>query len=226
MPGMDIVALSSALGRDIDSAEIISLVDTLAAAATGSSPTTRLKAEVSSFPDVTFHNYHPLGVSFSYIPSTVPGQASSSKLVLDRIDIYIADPSSSAAAPPARPGRQPKPTFSRFPLDLSLSFPTTSIALPSPPPAQPCTTSSRDTSPTASTTREREKIFVVRAQTRGRDFVAALGEPSRKGGGSGGVGGFAGVPPWMEWNNVELEVGEPQGNDEVSPLLLARGTSG
>jgi len=54
----------------------------------------------------------------------------------------------------------------------------------------------------------------------GKDFVAALGEPDRKGGGSGPSSGSIGI--WVEWTRDGLMV-EFGGDDSRGPQAWERG---
>ena len=60
----------------------------------------------------------------------------------------------------------------------------------------------------------------ITAQTPGKDFVRALGEPERKGGGSGPMSGSIGL--WCEWSRLGLMV-ELGGDDVRGPQAWDKG---
>ena len=66
------------------------------------------------------------------------------------------------------------------------------------------------------------QVMRLEEGTRGRDIVAALGEPSRKGGGTGWV------DVWLEYANVGvvLDLQDPRGDEIVSEAEQAKGIGG
>lgn len=148
------------------------------------------KPEVKTFagtPPATFHNYSTsLGVSFELQPLSSASDAepygSTSRLV--GIDIDNPEPNEDEAhdPKPAAMGRR-KPDVKR-----PACFPGFPILLPLPP----SSTLPAD-SPSSTTSRDGSRYFALRPSTTGKDLLLAFGEPSRKGGGSSGLG------IWTEW---------------------------
>ena len=144
--------------------------------------------EVKAFSDSVYFSLYPLGVSLvfhprdGYKPKTGATRAElkDDDLALASIDIYNHEASLQApttktqAAPRAASSR--KPTFAAFP-----AYP---LAI-----AHPSTSSPSDV-----------QTFLVDPATKGRDFVVALGEPDRKGGGEGSIG------IWTEWTQLGIMV--------------------
>jgi hypothetical protein len=155
--------------------------------------------EIKSYPDVVYFNYYSLGLSLLFIPingynpSTVSRQ-DLTLLVLDGIDIYnnlCADDSDAKTA-------SRSPAYS--------SYPITPIVLTVSP-------EGKERTPRAS------GLAVTRNMT-GKEFVEALGEPDRKGGGSGPSSGSIGI--WVEWTRDGLMV-EFGGDDSRGPHAWEKG---
>jgi hypothetical protein len=64
------------------------------------------------------------------------------------------------------------------------------------------------------------KTLSITPQTSGKDFVSALGEPDRKGGGNGPMSGSIGI--WCEWPKLGLMV-ELGGDDVRGPQAWEKG---
>ena len=132
---------------------------------TGSSGKTQIKA----YPDAVFVNYHNFGCSIEYRPTNSYKPSSNiqsitdlqtNNLALDKIDIYNSpheDESASPSPPTSKKTRsKTTPTFAKYPsLPLTITF------------------------------SHEPKSMSVSTNSTGKDFIAALGEPDRKGGGSG-----------------------------------------
>ena len=144
--------------------------------------------EVKAFSDCVYYNLHALGISLvfhpvaGYKPKTGTSRADlqEDQLRLASIDVYnheaaIDPPSSSSSKPsPSRPST--KPSFAAFPsYPIRISYPSNTI--PSTP-----------------------QTLLVDTKTVGKEFVSALGEPDRKGGGEGSMG------IWTEWTGIGLMV--------------------
>ena len=155
--------------------------------------------EVKSYSDAVYFNYFALGLSLlfkpvnGYKPKTGLKREDlrDSDLVLDGIDIYNVIKS-------AKPGTA-KP-FSAYPVSpfaLTLS-------------SQPA---EKDVKP-------RPSQFEVKPETTGKEFVAGMGEPDRKGGGAGPSSGSIGI--WCEWSRdgVMVEFG---GEESRGPQAWERG---
>jgi hypothetical protein len=161
--------------------------------------TTQVTPDVKSYPDAVYFNYYPLGVSLQFIPisgykprSGLPRQdLHDAHLVLDGIDVYN-DLGSDDKTSSRSPAYSP--------------YPTTPIALTVTP-------------ETKEGTSRPSALSVTRNMT-GKEFVTALGEPDRKGGGSGPSSGNIGI--WVEWTRDGLMV-EFGGDDSRGPQAWERG---
>ncbi|GFZ42925.1 hypothetical protein JCM24511_00643 [Saitozyma sp. JCM 24511] len=180
-------ALSAAFGNPPSSSAVTSFLSTLSG-----SP---VQPVIKSYPDATFHSYHPLGFDLVYHPSTSQTAQSSTagQLVLDTIDLYNPLPPPPAPTTSSRTKRS-GPIYSTPSLPITFHFPGSTLTLPPPKPGG----SSREIS--------RPKSLEVGQHTTGREFVSAFGEPSKKGGGTGWV------PPFLEWSRVEI-LGEDDETD-------------
>lgn len=136
--------------------------------------------QLKSYPDAVYWNYHLLGISLVFHPTTTSykpkigaslDQLDLSKLRLAQIDVYnhqsqLQDPNT---APTKRPSAL-NPTYAAFPAyPLLLRLPANS---------------------SSSTTH-----FPLLPNTIGSTLVTTLGEPDRKGGGEGSIG------VWTEWTS-------------------------
>lgn len=156
--------------------------------------------EIKSYPDVVYFNYYSLGLSLlfipinGYTPSAVSQDLQDTLLVLDGIDIYnnlCADNSDANTA-------SRSPAYSSYPIT-----PIVLTVLPE--------TKERTPRPSG--------LAITRNMT-GKEFVAALGEPDRKGGGSGPSSGSIGI--WVDWTRDGLMV-EFGGDDSRGPQAWERG---
>lgn len=162
------------------------------------------KIQVKAYPDAVFVNYYDLGCSFEYCPTNgykPPPNIQSitdlqtNNLALDKIDIYNSphEDESASSSPVASRGTKSRATltFAKHPgLPLAITF------------------SHELKSMTAST------------DSVGKDFVAALGEPDRKGGGSGPSSGSINI--WCEWTKEGVMV-EFGGQDARGPQAWDKG---
>jgi hypothetical protein len=158
--------------------------------------------EIKSYPDAVYFNHYSLGLSLLFIPingyrpsSSVSRQdLQDTLLVLDGIDIYndlCADESGTKIA-------SRSPAYSPYPIT-----PFVLTILPE--------TKGQTPRPTS--------LSITRNMT-GKEFVATLGEPDRKGGGSGPSSGSIGI--WVEWTRDGLMV-EFGGDDSRGPQAWERG---
>ena len=143
------------------------------------------EVKVKAYPDAVFVNYYALGFSIEYRPTNgykpSPNTQSieelqTNNLALDKIDIYNHLYNDEPnATPPPRTKSNIAPTFARYP---DLPFMVTFSLEP--------------------------KSISVSAGTTGKDFVAALGEPDRKGGGTGLSSESISI--WCEWTKEGVMV--------------------
>ena len=159
------------------------------------------KAQVKAYPDAVFVNYYALGCSFEYrltngykSPSNVQSIADlqTNDLALDKIDIYNS-PYEDGESNTAQKTKLSKtaPAFAKYPsLPLAITF------------------------------SHEPKSISVTTESTGKDFVAALGEPDRKGGGAGPSSGSINI--WCEWakEGVMVEFG---GRDARGPKAWENG---
>jgi len=181
-----------------DVKEYISSLSSLAGVGNGD------KTQIKAYPDAVFVNYHALGCSIEYRPTNgykPPSNAQSitdlqtENLALDKIDIYNSpyeddEPTSTSPTSPMTKSKT-TPTFVRYP-----SLPLTITFLHEP------------------------KSMSVSTKSTGKDFVVALGEPDRKGGGVGPSSGSINI--WCEWTKggVMVELG---GQDARGPQAWDKG---
>ncbi|TFK36852.1 hypothetical protein BDQ12DRAFT_685981 [Crucibulum laeve] len=165
--------------------------------------------EVKSYSDAVYFNYFSLGISLLFIPTDRYKPATGLKLhelqdqhlVLDSIDIYnISKP--KAPVSKATSTRSSELAFTTFPL---LPF-VLKISL--------------DMIDKEGKPLERPPQLDVLADTSGKDFVNALGEPDRKGGGAGPSSGSIGI--WCEWSKDGIMV-EFGGDEAKGPQAWERG---
>jgi hypothetical protein len=168
--------------------------------------------EVKSYHDAVYFNYYFLGLSLLFSPKSGYKPDTGLKredlrdddLILDSIDIYnVPKPISSLSGGGAKLPRLAELAFSTYPISpLVLSLATQTF------PKEGETTTTRPSS------------FDVFPTTSGKDFVAALGEPDRKGGGAGPSSGSIGI--WCEWSKDGIMV-EFGGDDARGPQAWERG---
>ena len=165
--------------------------------------------EVKSYPDAVYFNYYSMGLSLLFSPQNNYKPTTGLKredlrddnLILDSIDFYnVPKPISSLAGGIVKLPHTAELAFSTFPVSpftLSLSA--------QPPPTAPAA---------------RPSSFEIVPTTSGKDFVAVLGEPDRKGGGAGPSTGSIGI--WCEWSmdGIMVEFG---GVEARGPQAWERG---
>ncbi|TFK91656.1 hypothetical protein K466DRAFT_482224 [Polyporus arcularius HHB13444] len=193
--------LKSLLGLKPFSAELTAHISALATAA--SKPDVPAP-EVKSYSDAVYFNYYPLGLSLLFKP--VGGykpktglkleELQDNNLILDGIDIYNV-PKPKAGANASRATKSPYTTYPISPITLSL------VPLPADKEGK-----------------TRAESVSITPETTGKDFVLAMGEPDRKGGGAGPSSGSIGI--WCEWSKdgVMVEFG---GEESRGPQAWERG---
>lgn len=157
--------------------------------------------EVKAYSDVVYLNYFALGLSLLFVPqggykpSSVSklSELDSENLVLESIDMYNALPAKPSKTLPAFA------TFAALPVVLSLAG---------------------DIKNKDGKVITRQANILVSADSTGKDFVAALHEPDRKGGGAGPSTGSIGI--WCEWtmDGIMVEFG---GEEAKGPQAWERG---
>ncbi|KAF7985311.1 hypothetical protein HWV62_6489 [Athelia sp. TMB] len=164
--------------------------------------------EVKSYRDAVYFNYYALGLSLlftpqnGYQPTTGLKQEDlkDSDLILDSIDLYNIPKPIAALAGGAKLPRMAELAFSTHPVS---PFTVTLTSQPETP------------NQTA-----RPPSFDILTTTSGKDIVAVLGEPDRKGGGAGPSSGSIGI--WCEWSKDGIMV-EFGGEEARGPQAWERG---
>ncbi len=174
---------------------VIQLVESLAKAANApnSGP------EIKSYSDAVYFNYYQLGISLLFVPEggykpetgLKMNDLQHDNLILDSIDIYNV--------PKDKPNNNSQSKTARS----ELAF-TTFAMLPTTLPVL-AQTKGKDGKVV-----ERPSCLDIASETSGKDFVRMLGEPNRKGGGTGPSSGSINI--WCEWSNdgLMVEFGGPQ----------------
>ncbi|KAJ3754429.1 hypothetical protein EV360DRAFT_51657 [Lentinula raphanica] len=161
-----------------------------------------LTPQIKSFSDVVYYNYHALGLSLLFKPTNGYKPKSGLKraeleednLALESLDIYNIPISTSEYKGPKK--KTEETAFTTYPvLPISLDL-------------------------TQSTGEENKSSGSITSESAGRDFVQHLGEPDRKGGGSGPSSGSIGI--WCEWTKYGLLV-EFGGVEAIGPQAWERG---
>jgi hypothetical protein len=155
--------------------------------------------EIKSYFDAVYFNYYSLGISLLFVPKNgykpKPGlkmnDLQHDNLVLDSIDIYNV---SMTEAPDDDKYLRSEFAFTTFPI-VPIMLPITARA------------KDKDGKPI-----ERPSQLYITLESSGKDFVEALGEPDRKGGGAGPSSGSINI--WCEWSKdgVMVEFGGVQAN--------------
>lgn len=191
---MSDVRVRELLGHSPSSPDLAAYLSTLSSRVSASAA-----PQIKSYPDAVYFNYYPLGLSLLFIPiNGYRPQFGASRqdlqdihLVLDGIDLYN---DVCADKPDGKTGSAYSP-YSITPIALTLS-PETNEGKPRP------------------------SVLSIARNMTGKEFVAALGEPDRKGGGTGPSSGSIGI--WVEWTRDGLMV-EFGGDDSRGPLAWERG---
>ena len=161
--------------------------------------------EVKAYPDAVYYNFYTIGLSLLFVPTkgyrpktgATSEQLDLSKLVLDGIDVYNASSTKATDGKPAR--ALSNPAYSPFPMS-----PFTLYVHPE----------GKDGKVRPDTS------LSIGPETSGKDFVTLLGEPDRKGGGSGPSSGSIGI--WLEWFKDGLMV-EFGGDESRGPQAWEKG---
>ena len=167
--------------------------------------------QIKSYPDTVYFNYFSLGLSLLFSPEKgyklTTGlklhELDNDKLVLENIYIYNVPPK-NASHP------QSKGTFSHTAEIAYSTYPDFPLSL-----VLTADVGGKDGRPIS-----RPLKLDVLADTSGKDFVQALGEPDRKGGGAGPSSGSIGI--WCEWSRDGIMV-EFGGDDAKGPQAWERG---
>ena len=164
--------------------------------------------QIKSYPDAVYFNYFTLGLSLLFSPENgykpTAGlklhELDDDKLVLESIYIYNVPPKDASL--PRTSSHTAETTYSTYP-DLPVTLVITADV------------KDKDGKPIP-----RPPRLDVLADTSGKDFVQALGEPDRKGGGAGPSSGSIGI--WCEWSRDGIMV-EFGGNEAKGPQAWERG---
>lgn len=188
--------MSALLGHKPSSPVVSQYIDSLAEAAKVPGSKT---PEVKSYSDAVYFNYYPLGVSLLFTPQNgykpktglKLSELQEDNLILDSIDLYNV--------PEAKPEDINKPKTSRSELAFT-TFPISPIILPI-----TAQVKDKDGKPM-----ERSPQLEIALRMSGKDFVQVLGEPDRKGGGTGPSSGSIDI--WCEWtrDGIMVEFGGVQ----------------
>jgi len=181
MAGTDQPSVLELLGCSINSKALDSFIHDVH----GDSPQDP-KADVKAYSDCAYVNYFDLGLSFVFVTgdgSRIAPQGAildNELLVLDRIDFYNMGSSTTNLSSK----EQPYSTYPRLPITIPLK--------------------GRSIEET-----QQPSNLVLEELTTGKDILATLGEPDRKGGGAGPSHGSIGI--WCEWSKggIMIEFGGP-----------------
>jgi hypothetical protein len=178
------------IGLRPSSIAVSQYIDTVTEAGRVPNPIT---PEVKSYSDAVYFNYYPLGISLLFTPQNGYKPKTGLKLnelrqddlVLDSIDLYNMPTDKSNTS-------RSELTFTTFPISPVI-FPITKQM------------KDKDGKPI-----ERPPELEITPKTTGKEFVQALGEPDRKGGGSGPSSGSIDI--WCEWSKdgIMVEFGGSQ----------------
>jgi len=164
--------------------------------------------QIKSYPDAVYFNYFSLGLSLMFSPEkgyklTTGHELDNDKLVLESIYIYNVPPKNASHS-------RSKDTSSHAAEMAYSTYPDFPLALVLREDAR-----DKDGKPIT-----RPPKLDVLADTSGKDFVHALGEPDRKGGGAGPSSGSIGI--WCEWSRDGIMV-EFGGDEAKGPQAWERG---
>ncbi|KAI6162064.1 hypothetical protein EDD17DRAFT_589292 [Pisolithus thermaeus] len=165
-----------------------------------------LTPEVKTYPDMVYFNYHKLGVSLQFAPrggykpkaGLVRDQLKDDCLSLEGIDIYNGSKPQSGDARAEASSQSAQSAFSPCPL-LPLRLPRVASA------------HGEDST---------QSYISIAANTTGKEFVSWLGEPCRKGGGTGPSSGSINI--WCEWSREGIMV-EFGGTEARGPQAWEKG---
>ncbi|KAK0208156.1 hypothetical protein DFS33DRAFT_417220 [Desarmillaria ectypa] len=175
------------------------------------SGSTTVTAEIKSYPDLVYFNYYTIGVSFQFKPTDgyrpkmglKESDLEKNRLILDGVDFYnIPKVESSDPKAKGTSARRAEIAFSSYPVS-----PLTLII-------------AADIKDKDGKVLTRPPYFDVLPASTGKDFVQCLGEPDRKGGGSGPSTGSIGI--WCEWSEDGILV-EFGGDEAKGPQAWERG---
>ncbi|KAJ3750582.1 hypothetical protein DFH05DRAFT_97103 [Lentinula detonsa] len=164
-----------------------------------------LTPEIKSYSDVVYYNFHALGLSLLFKPTDgykprtglLRSELMEDKLVLDSLDIYNIPASRSDSK-----GSQKKREEIAF-----ATYPMSPVIL-------------NLTDPEEEEGKNIPHSLQISKESTGKDFVQGLGEPDRKGGGSGPSSGSIGI--WCEWTKHGILV-EFGGVEAIGPQAWERG---
>lgn len=145
------------------------------------------RPEIKSYSDAVYFNYYPIGLSIMFVPSRGYKPVNDIKLEDLKTDLLFVDSIDlyHTPLPASAKGASSYANFAGLPLKMQLHFPTAVNDI--------CSTD-----------------IVFTSKSTGKEVVAALGEPDRKGGGSGPTSGSIDI--WCEWSKegIMIEFGGAQ----------------
>ncbi|EJD55420.1 hypothetical protein AURDEDRAFT_109749 [Auricularia subglabra TFB-10046 SS5] len=163
-----------------------------------SDSSTVVPPEVKAYRDCVYFNYFEIGLSLQFVPTE--GYTLSQglqmeglaleRLALETIDLYNVPDASPENARAKTKASHYRP-YPKFPIELS--FPGGASG---------------------------ETALAISPETTGKDIVAPLGEPDRKGGGTGPSSGSIGI--WCEWSKLGMMV-EFGGDEARGPQAWEKG---
>ncbi|PPQ62958.1 hypothetical protein CVT24_006064 [Panaeolus cyanescens] len=186
----------------------LQLIEYISAISSSASLTETVIPEVKSYSDAVYLNYYAIGLSLMFAPKD--NYKPKSGLKLSEIDnerltldsIYLYNIPKKTREDGKTSTRSAELAFSAYPVS---PFPLQITA----------TVKDKDNKILA-----RPPAMDVTKDSSGKDFVLALGEPDRKGGGAGPSSGSIGI--WCEWTKDGLMV-EFGGDEAKGPQAWERG---
>ncbi|KIY69008.1 hypothetical protein CYLTODRAFT_442979 [Cylindrobasidium torrendii FP15055 ss-10] len=163
---------------------------------------------VKAYSDIVYYNYYALGLSLQFVPTNgykpktnaTASEIETARLSLDAFDFYNVPPVDKEKAA-GTSARRSELAFASYPAPITLRL-------------APSLTDKDGK------LLERPEELVVTVATTGKEFVQALGEPDRKGGGVGPSTGSIGI--WCEWPRDGVHV-EFAGDGAKGPQAWERG---